>query len=694
MRLFHHRFVTIIFYSLSYKLQINRSVESNSNQLMKFVALISGGKDSFFNIHHCLSRGHDLIALANLYPSQKDQHEIDSFMFQTVGHDVIEYYSECMAVPLYRQPINGSSSNQDLEYSQTDDDEIEDLFKLLKDVKENHPDVEGVSCGAILSHYQRTRVENVCGRLGLTCLAFLWQRDQLQLMQEMCTSGLDARIIKVAAIGLTRSHLGKSIQQLFPHLLKLNSMYEVHICGEGGEFETIVLDAIFFKKRIIITNQEIVEDESNDVAYLKLLVELQDKELQEFVPLDEPNIFQEEFYEIHDDLSNSKITGAAYQDPDGQDSDGQDSTRLSINLKIKSHVVSTNSKLYISNLVSSATTLEQQITEIFDNLRHILESHQLKFNDIQHIQLLVSEMSNFGHINEIYSKYFDNIYLPPSRVCVQTKLNNNNLLMISCVALKNNTLKRGIHIRSISYWAPHNIGPYSQCRVEERASYKVATISGQIPLLPSSMAFTQKGISFESTLALLHLFKIKSLVNVKNLVSVTCFITNTKLIPIILKTWELYTEIVEGQSCLPKINIVEVEILPRSASVEWAGISFENINGMYDDDDNDNSSNNIYKKISEKRIPSSLIKNFESVSITEVGNCALIFVILFTNNVDYIKELEIILSKDDHLQIFTTSDWINIINSQESKIEFIPVKSNYNYKGEKFNFAVLWKIEC
>lgn len=200
---------------------------------MKFVALISGGKDSFFNIHHCMSRGHELVALGNLYPKQTGIDEIDSFMFQTVGHDIIEYYSECLEVPLYRQEINGSSKNQLLEYSITEEDEIEDLYVLLKKVKEKHPDVEGVSCGAILSHYQRTRVENVCGRLGLTCLAYLWQRDQLELMGEMCNNQLDARIIKVAAIGLNATHLGKSIQELYPYLIKLNRMYEVHICGEG-----------------------------------------------------------------------------------------------------------------------------------------------------------------------------------------------------------------------------------------------------------------------------------------------------------------------------------------------------------------------------------------------------------------------------------------------------------------------------
>lgn len=35
--------------------------------------------------------------------------------------------------------------------------------------------MEAVASGAVLSTYQRTRVESVCGRLGLQSLAFLWQ---------------------------------------------------------------------------------------------------------------------------------------------------------------------------------------------------------------------------------------------------------------------------------------------------------------------------------------------------------------------------------------------------------------------------------------------------------------------------------------------------------------------------------------
>lgn len=107
-----------------------------------------------------------------------------------------------MGLPLYREYITGQSIHQALNYTTTPNDETEDLFRLLGNVKRAHPDVEAVSVGAILSNYQRARVENVCARLGLTCLAYLWQRDQKELLAEMLENGLTAVVIKVAAIGM------------------------------------------------------------------------------------------------------------------------------------------------------------------------------------------------------------------------------------------------------------------------------------------------------------------------------------------------------------------------------------------------------------------------------------------------------------------------------------------------------------
>jgi diphthine-ammonia ligase len=103
---------------------------------------------------------------------------------------------------MYRQSLTGGSVNTNADYSMTLNDEVEDLFALLSRVKADFPDLQAVASGAILSNYQRVRVEHVCQRLGLVSLAFLWEREQDGLLKSMVDFGLNAVLIKVACMGM------------------------------------------------------------------------------------------------------------------------------------------------------------------------------------------------------------------------------------------------------------------------------------------------------------------------------------------------------------------------------------------------------------------------------------------------------------------------------------------------------------
>mgnify|MGYP003386286484 CR=1 FL=1 len=120
---------------------------------MKFVALLSGGKDSCFAAMEAVKYGHELICLANLYPGAGYQgDEMNSFMYQSAAHYAIPFLAECFEKPLIRREIKGKSLDQSLSYtnvhstastSSTDPrnscsnsyDEVEDMYLLLLDVK-------------------------------------------------------------------------------------------------------------------------------------------------------------------------------------------------------------------------------------------------------------------------------------------------------------------------------------------------------------------------------------------------------------------------------------------------------------------------------------------------------------------------------------------------------------------------------
>lgn len=92
-----------------------------------------------------------------------------------------------------------------------------------------------------------------CIRLNLVPLAYLWRRDQTELLQEMIDCQVYAILIKVASLGLVPDrHLGKSLRDMQSHLLKMKDKYGLNVCGEGGEYETFTLDCPLFKHKIIV----------------------------------------------------------------------------------------------------------------------------------------------------------------------------------------------------------------------------------------------------------------------------------------------------------------------------------------------------------------------------------------------------------------------------------------------------------
>jgi diphthine-ammonia ligase len=223
---------------------------------MYFIALVSGGKDSIYSIMRCMQLGHECCCLANLHPPPAaDCDECDSFTFQTVGCGAVELVAKAMQLPLVRVPLHGGCVRSTCEYDETEGDEVEDLLLLIQQCLKEHPRATAVSCGAVLSDYQRLRVENVCRRLKLTSLAPLWRVPQAHLVESMLADGIDAIVVKVtgnearvrtrspqftrwpqvASAGLPLEFLGRRLSELHSKLALLAQQHALHVAGEGGE---------------------------------------------------------------------------------------------------------------------------------------------------------------------------------------------------------------------------------------------------------------------------------------------------------------------------------------------------------------------------------------------------------------------------------------------------------------------------
>jgi diphthine-ammonia ligase len=203
---------------------------------LRIAALISGGKDSALALYQVMTQGHEVKYLVTMIPQQED-----SWMFHYPNIHMVDFFAEAANMPLVKGETSGVKER-----------ELEDLKLLLGGLN-----VEGVVSGAVFSEYQKTRIEKICEELNLASITPLWHEDPLKILREITSQGFEAIIVGVYAYGFDAAWLGKTInQKTVNELLQLNRKYRISIVGEGGEYETLVLDAPFFRKKIRLIKVE------------------------------------------------------------------------------------------------------------------------------------------------------------------------------------------------------------------------------------------------------------------------------------------------------------------------------------------------------------------------------------------------------------------------------------------------------
>lgn len=172
----------------------------------------------------------------------------------------------------------------------------------------------------------------------------------------------------------------------------------------------------------------------------------------------------------------------------------------------------------ISNLIApeAGTGAGEQMKGIADKIQQELKaSHARSTDDIVFTTVLLRSMSDFASMNSVYVSLFKKPN-PPARVTVACgdRLPANVKVMVSLVVdLGARDHRQGLHVQSRSYWAPANIGPYSQAMsVPVQEEGRLVYIAGQIPLDPASMELVPpeqtEGYRLRTVLALQHLWRI------------------------------------------------------------------------------------------------------------------------------------------------------------------------------------------
>jgi len=223
---------------------------------MRVAVLATGGKDSTLALYRISEEGHEVTCLVAMIPMRED-----SWMFHYPNIRLVDLFAEAVGIPLVKAETSGVREK-----------EVEDLKSLIEKL-----DVEGVVSGAIASNYQRGRIERICRQLELECITPLWQENPLNVMKQIVDLRFEVIMTGVYAYGFSKEWLGRKIDEgAVEALMELNKRYGISLVGEGGEYETLVLDAQFFNKRIRIVEAERVW-ENQSGYFLVTKAELKNK---------------------------------------------------------------------------------------------------------------------------------------------------------------------------------------------------------------------------------------------------------------------------------------------------------------------------------------------------------------------------------------------------------------------------------
>jgi len=201
---------------------------------MKLAFLLSGGKDSLYSAYLAKQSGHELTCAITIYSKNQD-----SYMFHTPSIEKTKKQTDSMQVPLIIYKTKGEKEK-----------ELKDLEEALKKAKEKYK-IQGITTGALYSEYQASRIQKICDKLKIKCINPLWNKDEIKYLNELIKNKFKVIITAVAAYPLNQSWLGREINKQFIKEVKvLKEKFKIHPAGEGGEFETFVLNCPLFKKEL------------------------------------------------------------------------------------------------------------------------------------------------------------------------------------------------------------------------------------------------------------------------------------------------------------------------------------------------------------------------------------------------------------------------------------------------------------
>ncbi len=193
----------------------------------------SGGKDSCLAYYKAIKAGYKIKHLLNFVSRESGR-----CCFHGIEKDLIKLQAEMVGIPLTQKEVTA---------------DMQEYEKEFKAAVSGFKDIEAMVFGDIYLLDQMNWVERVCKEIGIRPIEPLWGIPTEEIVRDFIALGFKAIVVSCQAKLFGKEFIGRLIDNDFLNELKKQNICP---CGENGEFHTLVIDGVIFKKRIEIEESE------------------------------------------------------------------------------------------------------------------------------------------------------------------------------------------------------------------------------------------------------------------------------------------------------------------------------------------------------------------------------------------------------------------------------------------------------
>jgi len=213
---------------------------------MHVAVLWTGGKDSALAFYKAHLAGYKVVSLLTFVPKKAD------FLAHPIPF--MKYQAEAIGIPHYEAVVEAP---------------FEDSYeKAIRSFREKYK-IDALITGDIAEvEGQPSWIRQRCIYNDIGVIMPLWDIDRCQAFAELLSHGFKVMISCIKKGCLTEEWLGKELdEKALDDLRKINSKTGLDVCGENGEYHTLVVDGPVFKKSLVIGNFS--KHENNSLKYIR-----------------------------------------------------------------------------------------------------------------------------------------------------------------------------------------------------------------------------------------------------------------------------------------------------------------------------------------------------------------------------------------------------------------------------------------